>query len=377
MMLDPSDNYSVKSELLFNGAFALRSSLATEGQHDLGARLSVRLLVPYVKTGDDVEIAAAIVNTLEHHSPETDAEANTILQLCLKLVERKNVRILEGCISIVLARYRHFRSDQRPAGAVHWLLKGIELESMVLCDGPQRTGAWQETLSTGVCYRLLVAYFQKTAQSLLKCLLGDEEGASLQFASAKEMAAAAQEENEASSFIPAVKVLEHFVGMAEAIAARKDESLVARGIVACLEERANDEEGSVVSSLASPSMHWNLLRLAKGILDRNAQRDRLHERQSYSAPFDVRGMQVLMERFTIMIASREIEKSSPIPENETTNMRRALGGGLMRAFVAENAAKKAALRSGRKVSVAGIYSADLGKYSREKQEMVVATMLDF
>jgi hypothetical protein len=377
MILDPSENYSVKSELLLNAAFALRSSLATEGQHDLGARLAVRLLVPYVKTGDDVEIAAAIVNTLEHHAPETDAEANTILALCLKLVERKSVRVLDGCISIVLARYRHFLSDQRPGGAVHWLLKGIELESLVLCDGPQRTGAWQETLSTGVCYRLLVAYFQELSQSLLKCLLGDEEGASLQFASAKEMVAAAQEEAEIASFIPAVKVLEHFVGMAEAIAARKDEALVARSIVACLEERANDEEGGVVSSLARPSMHWDLLRLAKGILDRNAQRDRLHERQSYSAPFDVRGMQVLMERFTLMIASREIEKSKPISEAETSKMRLALGDGLMRAFVAENASKKAALRTGRKVSIAGIHSSDLGKYSREKQEMVVEKMLDF
>ena len=109
-MLEPDGNYSMKSELLLNASFALRSSLATEGQFDLGTRLSVRLLVPYIKSGDDVEIAAALANTLEHHSPGSDAEANTVLALCQKLVERKNVRVLDGCVSLIIARHRYFLS---------------------------------------------------------------------------------------------------------------------------------------------------------------------------------------------------------------------------------------------------------------------------
>ena len=74
------------------------------------------------------------------HRRPPDAEANTLLALCRKLVERKNVRVLNGCVSIALSRYRHFLRDQRPGGAVHWLLTGMELESLVLCNGTKRTG---------------------------------------------------------------------------------------------------------------------------------------------------------------------------------------------------------------------------------------------
>ena len=139
-MPNPSDKYSLKTELLLSASFSIRSSLATEGHHDLGTRLSVRLLLPHVKIDGDVRVTANLVDVLEHHSPQTDAEANTLLSLCRSLVERKNVRVLDGCVSSALARYRYFLQDQRPGGAVHWLLAGMELESLVLCTGTKRTG---------------------------------------------------------------------------------------------------------------------------------------------------------------------------------------------------------------------------------------------
>jgi hypothetical protein len=375
-MPTPLDGFSIKTELLLNASFAIRSSLATEGHHDLGTRLAVRLLLPHVEIDADLRITANLVDTLEHHSPQTDAEANTLVSLCHKLVERKNVRVLDGCVSIALSRYQHFLRDQRPGGAVHWLLKGMELESLVLCNGAKRTGAWQRALSTGVCYRLLVTYCMETSNALLKGLLGDEEGAALLYARGQQMVTA-QEESEMAAFIPAVKVLEHIVIMAEAIAERKDDSLVASSIVACLEERANDEDEGVVSSLARSSMHWGLLRLAKDILDRNTQRERLEELHLYTASFDVRGMQVLLERFTVMTSSREMERLKAVSAEETQKIRLALGEGLMRAFVAENVTKKIASSRVPKVSVTGIYASDLGKVSREKQEFVVQKMLDF
>ena len=376
VMPSPSNEYSLQTELLLNASFAIRSSLATEGHHDLGTRLSVRLLLPHVKIGGDLRITATLVDALEHHAPQTDAEANTLLALCGKLVERKNVRVLDGCVSIALSRYRHFLQDQRPGGAVHWLLTGMELESLVLCDGTKQTGAWQRSLSAGVCYRLLVTYCTETSHTLLKGLLGDEEGVSLVYARAKEMVTA-QEESDLPVFIPATKVLEHLVTMAECIAERRDETLVASSIVACLEERANEEDDGVVSSLARSSMHWDLLRLAKSILDRNAQRDELQEKKLYTASFDVRGMQVILERFTVITTSREMERQKAVPAEETQQMRLALGDGLMRAFVAGNAAKKNPSNSVPRVSVSGICAADLGQHSREKQEIVVEKMLDF
>jgi len=211
---------------------------------------------------------------------------------------------------------------------------------------------------------------------MLKGLLGDEEGISLLYARAKEIIVA-QEESHLSAFVPAVKVLEHVVIMAEAIAERKDESIVANSIVSCLENRTNDEDDGVVYCLARSSMHWDLLKLAKGILDRNFQRDSLQDKQLYTASFDVRGIQVLLERFTVMAASWDMEKQKSVSDDEIQQMRLALGDGLMRAFVAENVTKQTAFNRAPKVSVSGIYAADLGQCSREKQELVVERMLDF
>jgi hypothetical protein len=372
----PEAEDSLQTELLLNASFAIRSSLAAEGLCDLGTRLSVRLLLPYVQLGGDEQITATVGETLEHHTPQSDAEARTLLSLCRGLVERKNVRVLDGCVSITLSRYRHYMEDQRPGGAVHWLLTGMELESLVLCDNSD-SGLWQRELESGVCYRILVTSCMETTRSLLIGLLGEEEGVSLVYARAQEMVSA-HKESKIASFVPAVKVLSHVVAMAEAIVERKDQSLVASNIVACLEEKANDEDDAVVSSLARSSLHWDLLRLAHLTLDRHMERDGLDNKQVCSASFDVRGMQVLLERFTVIAASRDVERLKPLSAEETSKMRLALGNGLMRAFVAENAKKKRVMptKAGA-ASVAGICAADLGKYSRDKQEKVVELMLDF
>jgi hypothetical protein len=112
------------------------------------------------------------------------------------------------------------------------------------------------------------------------------------------------------------------------------------------------------------------LRLAHLMLDRTVERD-------FSASFDVRGMQVLLERFTIITASREVERLAPLSEEETNKMRTSLANGLMRAFVAENSKKKnAEFGKANNFSVAGVCAADLGKYSRDKQEKAVKMMLD-
>lgn len=366
--------YNLKTELLLNAAFAIKSSLATEGHNDLAARLTVRFLLPHVKIKSDPSITAALVNTLQHHSPKTDAEANSLIALCRKLVERKNTRVLDGCVGIVLSRYRHFLRDQRPGGAVHWLLVGMELESLVLCEGSRRSMIWQRALASGVCYRLLLQYCLEISQGLLKGLLGDEEGVSLLYGKAKETMTAL-EESDMASFIRSTKVLGHLVIIAEAIVEKKEESIIASSIVSCLEEKANDDDNGVVSSLSRCSMHWDLLRLAKGILDKDT-RGGMQESEDYRAIFDVHGMQVLLERFTIISSSQEM-KGFDMSSQECHEIRLTLGDGLKRAFVAENSLKKAYSKKAPRLSITGIYSADLGQYSREKQELVAASMVDF
>lgn len=373
----PSKEYSIKTELLLSATNAIRSSFALESNRDIGTRLAVRLLLPYILIDGETAISGVLVNTLEHHYPQTDAEAKTLLSLCEKLIERKNIRVLDGCVSICLARYQHFMTNQRPGGAVHWLLAGMELERMVLCGGNKHDGSWQQSLSTGTCFRKLVTYCTETSSSLLKGLLGGgEAGVSLLYVRGTEIVAALAE-SEIARFISAVKVLEHIVTMAEAVALRKDDAIVGSSIVACLEKRPNEEDDGVVSSLASPSMYWNLISLAKVILDRNAERERADELHLYVASFDVRGMHVLMETFTVLKATMDVEGRTDISEFDLQEMRLAFANGLMRAFVAENASKKSLSNRIARASVDGLYSSDLAKVSREKQELVVQGMLEF
>jgi hypothetical protein len=198
----------------------------------------------------------------------------------------------------------HYTRERRPGGAIDWLLQGIELESFVFCDRPRHSGSWQRSLSSGVCYRRLVSEFTETSQLLLKTLHSAEhQGASLLFARASQMVAAV-EQSSLTPYVPAIQVLANVVLMADAISHRKDDSIVANAIVACLEEKANDEDDGCVSSLSSPSMYWDLLRLAAVMLDRDSA-----ERTSQpTSSFDVKGMSVLLSTFTTVTRSFEMEK---------------------------------------------------------------------
>ena len=387
----PYETSILKTELLIGASSAIRSSLATEGYHDLGTRLAVRLLLPHIEIDSDLRITATLVDTLEHHSPKSDAEAKSLLLLCRKLIERKNVRVLDGCDSICLARYLHYIGEHIPGGAVHWLLTGIDLESLVLCEGPNRSGDWQRALASGVCYRRLVVYFTETSRSLIKTLLGEEKGASLLYARAKEMVAATKEEsannNNLTSFVPAVKLLENVIVIAGAIVDGKEKSIVANSIVSCLEERPNDEDDGVVSSLAR-SLNWDLLRLAIEILDMDTKRVELQEHKDKGddrsiSSFDVRGMGVLLSVFTIETKAQELKErndtgiTSLEAEEELQRTRLILGEGLKRAFVTENSMKRAAKSRRSMATGAGIYAANFSKHSREEQERAVQIMLEY
>jgi len=391
VLQNPSETFDFNTEMLIGASSAIRSSLATEGYYDLGTRLAVRLLLPHIEIDSDLRITATLVDTLEHHSPKTDSEANLLLSLCRNLVERKNIRVLDGCASICLARHLFYIDKATPGGAVHWLLMGVDFESLVLCDGPKRSGDWQRALASGVCYRKLVAYFTETSRSLLKMLLGEEKGASLFYARAQEMIAATKEESESNitnlaSFVPAVKVLENVLVIAGAIVERKDDSIVASSIVSCLEERPNDDDDGVVSSLAR-NLSWDLFRLAVLVLEKDAKRvemqegrDAINERSISS--FDVRGMGVLLSVFTIETKARELrtqdEALTEVEREDLQRTRQALAQGLKRAFVAENAMKKASVRRrSRGSSERVIYPANFSKHSREKQEQAVQRMLEY
>ncbi len=124
-------------------------------------------------------------------------------------------------------------------------------------------------------------------------------------------------------------------------------------------------------------MHWDLIRLAKVILDRNTEREAMDELHLHAASFDVRGMQVLLEKLTLILATHEMMGQPGPPREIVQQTRLAFAEGLMRAFVAENAMKQSKTTNGTRSSLAGIYAANLGRVSRETQELVVNSMLNY
>jgi hypothetical protein len=294
-------------------------------------------------------------------------EVRNLLSLCRELVERKSVRVLDGCVSLVLSRYRNYMEQRRPGGALHWLLVGIEMESLV-CLGPDgNLDNWQNIEAVSVCYRHLVTWCTSVAGSLLRGMLEEREGLGLVYATAKAMVDAVKEGplEAYAAQLPEVRTLELVLAMYDGMADGKDWSMVARNITICLQEEANMNDGGVVASLAPRSMHWDLLQLGYKILETGCP------------SFDVKGVQVLLEQLTVITTSREVEGLKPLPPSQIDKMKLALGKGLMRAFVSENAKRKPDGSAGvDDTDVSKIKAMDLHKYSRDKQERVVSLMLD-
>lgn len=372
-------------ECTIHSASAIRASFAVEAevaskdptvsqdQRDVGARLAVQLLLPFIKVGSSVRYTATLVDILEHHFPESDIEANNLLSLCQRLVERKNIRVLDGCDSICLARYLHYKNENKAGAAVRWLVKGIELEALLLC-GPNRTGAWQSSLFHGMCFRKLIADCLETAQSMLKYLIGDEEegSASLMYERAREMISE-QEGSPLTPFFSAVKVLGFVADMAKATSERSENKSIASAIVECLKESPNDEDSGTVSSLAPPCMHWDLLRLATLMLERDASKGDTEA----TASFDVNDMSVLLAAFTMNVEYMKMEnRLESVPSESLHKMRLAIAEGLKRSYIAENATKAAPSVRPAKLSAEGKYGAKFDNYSREVQELAVQNMLD-
>jgi hypothetical protein len=255
------------------------------------------------------------------------------------------------------------------------LLVGIELESLVCLKNENgELENRQQIEAVSVSYRYLITWCSSVAGALLRGILEEKEDLGLTYPTAKAMVESVKEgplESYASK-LPEVRVLALVLEIFDSMADNTDWTIVARGIATCLQEEANENDGGVVASLAPRSMHWDLLRLGCRILEA----DEKHFKQVSS--FDVKGVQVLMEQFSIISTSRELEGAkSKLSLEESNEMKLLFGRGLMRAFVAENARRKT--QHSREVDdmfVSKIKAMDLHKHSQSTQERVVQKMLD-
>lgn len=382
---DPS-SFSFQTELLLSASEALLSSLSSS-EPDLGARLSTQLLLPFATPSGDVRITATLGETLERHGPSTDAEARELLDICRDLVGRKSRRVLDGCVNMILFRYQHYLTEQRFGGAVHWLLKGIELEALLFAtcsDGRRVEKAWEIVNASGVFGTLLCSACLTTSKSLLAGLVVDEKEQSpvgLDFVRAQEMAASIQEDDPSglSHKIPEVKLLILVFGMARAIVEGEGDPAVAKNIVSCLEANVNEEDNGVVAPLAHYAMYWDLLLLAYTILNRDEVRadESGSAELKCAASFDVQGIRILMTKFVKLTAASEkgsVESGGTVALDESS-MRLALGKGLERAILAENSKRQAFGLQKPYGELGSAHSAKLSSYSHSDQEQIVQLML--
>ncbi len=353
-MVQASEKYNLQNRIAAECSFFAHFFLGVRGTPRFGLKIDCAISfainhLPSITPKADVKIAAFLTNRLEHYAPQTDAEANALLELLRDKVQRQNVRLLDGCVSICLARYLHYKNkEERPGGAVHWLVTGMAMESLIYSSGE------------GVCERILESYCSATLTSLLQGMLGQEQGVSLTYTTANDMMASLEE---SSNQVQAVQCLQVIAQMSSAMLNQEIST-----VLGCIDKCLSKTFSKSVSTLAPSPMHWDMLQLAEGILQ-----------LVLSSPDDfqltVAGIQLLMETFTEVVATRDM-LNSPIDENEILEMRETLAEGLMRAFVDENALKKQTPQTSR-VNVSGIYSPELGKNSKEKQEIVVRNMLEF
>lgn len=366
-------------DLLKAAAFAITSSLGRK-HCDTAAQLVVRLLLPFAKPKGDPSIVATLGSTLEHHTPGSDVEASNLIALCKRLVEKKSILVLEGCVSLALSRHRKYMKEERPGGAVHWLLVGMELEALLYAvekDGDIHN--WEKVAATSVCYRHLVGWCNRISGALLCAVMELKEGLGLVIDTAKAMLASVDEgpmEGYATK-LPEVKTLELVLGIYDGMADSKDWSKAATSIKLLLQETANDYDNGVVASVAPRNMHWELLQLGHRIVDEDEKRQATVRPGDYSPSFDVKGVQVLLEQLTVIPLCHEIERTTPPSEELIKKMQLSLGKALMRAFVAENARRKGKhFDEPDDAQISQIRSVDLHKHSLRTQERVVQAMLD-
>jgi len=371
----------LQSELLQAAAFAISASLAgyNKKNSDIGVRLILRLLLPFAEPSADVSIVATLGESLERHTPGNDSEARALISLCQPLVERKSVRVLDGCVSLVLSRYRSHLADRRPGGAMYWLLMGIDLESMHCLDEDCDVKDWQSIEAVSVCYRHLATWCNNVAASFLRDMQDEKEGFGLYYQTAQEIVKSVKEGplQTYSTKLPEVRTLELVLGVYDGMTNKDNWTAAAECIVECLEERGNEYDDGVVSAVAPRSMHWDLLQLGLLILEADEKRETEVRMGEFAPSFDVKGVRVLMEHLRTTMWNRELEGLKPLHADVVQKMRLALGIALKRAFVAENARRKKGndLDWG-EAFISQIRSADLHKHSLATQEQVVQNMLD-
>ncbi len=350
---DSSSSFNAQTELLLIAAESILSSFAVQEESNIGVRSAIRLLMPHAppnrikvdaSNGDDGEtspdevfyeprISSMISEAISHHLPRSDAEARDLLKLCEEAIRLGSVRIAEACESMTFSRAIYHGSKANWGRQVHWLLRGMEVQSCWLPSEFSRTVGFAS-------HRHFDAVCENAANSLISTLAlntsladderGDGDALSVALKVATDVVDAVLRDDVMASVLKGhiqANLLKHALDIAEE-SLKGNNPAVAENIIHCLKERKFDD---AVITLASPSQYLELLHISSALLIREEKSESMQLEGSECA-FGVDGMNVLMSRLTQVLSWDGVMCSHPLLSKKPSLEREKYYGALRLTF---------------------------------------------
>lgn len=337
-------SFDIETELFLSASSAILSSFAMQNHNDVGVRLATHLLRPHV-IPENTRVTAFVAETLSRHWPKSDAETKSLLESCKDSLSRGNRRILDACDSLAFSRSMHYVQTGDVEKSVSFLMRGIEMASIFgsEIDGNPYTQSFLRTMS----FRRLTVMCSHSSNYILKqiydCFSAPIEEIDVTVLTeplrAGRIIVDAVAGCDAGDLVendPSISLLKHVVELGlSLILGEKSEA--ANAIIGCLKDK-EDADGSIIV-LAHAGLYGYFLSSAFDILVAEDSNSNL---ASAISSFDLKGIQVLFCRFTQYCSKDNVyisqaSTSSLRPDISADKMREALGKGLMRAFISENA----------------------------------------
>mmetsp|Transcript_458 Transcript_458/g.778 ORF Transcript_458/g.778 Transcript_458/m.778 type:complete len:896 (-) Transcript_458:52-2739(-) len=337
-------SFDIETELLLSASSAILSSFSIQNHSDIGVRVSSRLLRPYV-IPENPQVTAYFAEMLCRHWPISDAETMNLFESCKDAVSRGSKRMLDACDSLGFARSKHYSRLGNFQKSTYFLLRGIEYISFFGTDVKHLEGI--QLLSSSTCFRRLALLCAETVEYVLNqihnCFSAPNNEIDvsvltepLRMCKTIVEAIAEDEITHLVSSWPSIALLSHVADLGLNFTLGK-KAEAAEAVINCLKYR-QDIDGSVII-LAHPGLYGYLLTCAYDIL---VAEDTKAGFASATSSFDSEGMQILFSRFTQYCSLdqfyiQSVPASSLRSDISHNDMRYALGRGLMRTFIVENA----------------------------------------
>lgn len=312
------------SDMLRHASMSILSTI--EPEHS--TYLVIQLLRPFALRDGGDEIIGTIASILELHDSDDTLLAARIIEICRPLIQRQAADVLDGCCSLILSCYRSLTGFAQLADGVHWLQKGVELESTVLAA---------EIRAEGSCYRTLAVLCYRAAKELADEFLEGNDTrhqgpTSRALDRAKHILEGLENSGDAgiASTLPARTLRSLFIccGGVASIKERADQ------LITCFQTTMRIGEFTL-RSFVPQGLHWTLLQVARKLIFKAAEASS-SDNANPLCVFDAAGITLLMDTLN---QHRLLERTRPhlrrFSDDEIKEMERAMSLALKCALVAK------------------------------------------